>query len=113
MQVLVGDIYGRFTQLVAESRKMKMEQVAPVAGGRVWSGAQALRLGLVDRLGGLDDAVAACARSEAGLDPGYEVIHRPRKKNLVELFDLFGEFDSEIQGGAQSGGEGVGARLRI
>lgn len=103
MQELVGDIYGRFTKLVAESRKMNLEQVTPIAGGRVWSGAQAARLKLVDRLGGLDDALAAVAR-EANLEPGYEIIHRPRRKNFVELFDLFGGFESEIQGGLNPAG---------
>jgi protease-4 len=97
MQGFVDDIYDKFLKLVASSRKLQVEQVAPIAGGRVWSGAQARRLGLVDQLGGMDAALAAGAR-EAGLEPGYEVIHRPRKKNLLELFDLFGESTDEIRG---------------
>jgi len=97
MQKLVGEIYDRFTRLVAHSRGLKAEEVSAIAGGRVWSGAQAVRLKLVDQLGGLDAAVAVAA-TEAKLDPGYEVIHRPRKRNFVELFDLFGGFESEIQG---------------
>jgi protease-4 len=96
MQGFVDDIYDRFLKLVAGSRKLKVEQVAPMAGGRVWSGAQALKLGLVDKLAGLDEALAVSA-SEAGLEPGYQVIHRPRKKNLFELFDLFGESTDEIR----------------
>jgi protease-4 len=96
MQGFVDDIYDKFLKLVAGSRKLKVEQVAPIAGGRVWSGAQARKLGLVDNLGGLDEALAAIAR-EAGLEPGYQVIHRPRKKNLFELFDLFGESTDEIR----------------
>jgi protease-4 len=97
MQGFVDDIYDRFLKLVAGSRKLKVEQVSPIAGGRVWSGAQALKLGLVDQLGGLDEALAASAR-EAALEPGYQIIHRPRKKNLFELFDLFGESTDEIRG---------------
>jgi len=96
MQGFVDDIYDKFLNLVAGSRKLKVEQISPIAGGRVWSGAQARKLGLVDQLGGLDQALAAGAR-EAGLEPGYEVIHRPRKKNLFELFDLFGESTDEIR----------------
>ncbi len=96
MQGFVDDIYDKFLKLVAGSRKLKVEQVSPIAGGRVWSGAQARKLGLVDNLGGLDEALAASAR-EAALEPGYQVIHRPRKKNLFELFDLFGESTDEIR----------------
>jgi protease-4 len=96
MQGFVDDIYDKFLKLVAGSRKLNVEQVAPIAGGRVWSGAQARKLGLVDQLGGLDEALMAGAR-EGGLEPGYEVIHRPLKKNLFELFDLFGESTDEIR----------------
>ncbi|PYK98891.1 MAG: signal peptide peptidase SppA [Verrucomicrobia bacterium] len=96
MQRLVEDIYDKFLKLVADSRKLKVEQVSPIAGGRVWSGAQAQKLGLVDKLGGLDDALAAVAH-EAALEPGYQVIHRPQKKNFFELFDLFGESTDEIR----------------
>src|SRR6266545_2420377 len=96
MQGFVDDIYDKFLRLVASSRKLKVEQISPIAGGRVWSGAQARKLGLVDQLGGLDEALAASAR-EAGLEPGYQIIHRPRKKNLFELFDLFGESTDEIR----------------
>ncbi len=96
MQGFVDDIYDRFLKLVAGSRKRALQDVAPIAGGRVWSGAQALKLGLVDKLGGLDDALAAVAR-DAGLEPGYEVIHRPRKKTIFELFDLFNESTDEIR----------------
>src|SRR5207237_4081176 len=80
----------------ARSRKLNGEQVSAIAGGRVWSGAQAQKLRLGDKLGGLDGAVAAVA-SEAGLEPGYQVIHRPRKKNFFELFDLFDESTDEIK----------------
>ena len=96
MQGFVDDIYDKFLKLVAGSRKLKVEQIAPIAGGRVWSGAQARKLGLVDQLGGLDQALAAVA-AEAGLEPGYEVIHRPRKKNFFELFDLFGDTGDEVR----------------
>ncbi len=96
MQGFVDDIYDKFLKLVAGSRKLKVEQVSPMAGGRVWSGAQARKLGLVDELGGLDEALRASAR-EAGLEPGYQIIHRPRKKNFFELFDLFGESNDEVR----------------
>lgn len=70
---LVGWLYERFTSLVAESRKLSPEQAREIARGRVWAGATALELGLVDELGGLEEALAAVRRSlrlapEAPLD---------------------------------------------
>ena len=96
MQGLVDDIYDKFLRLVANSRKLTLQQVLPIASGRVWSGAQALKLGLVDQLGGLDEALSAVAR-EAGLEPGYQVIPRPRKKNFFELLDFLDESTNEIR----------------
>ncbi len=96
MQEFVENLYDKFLQRVAESRKMEVQAVAPIAGGRVWSGVQARKLGLVDYLGGMDDALAAVAK-EAGLKPGYETIHRPSKKSPFEKFDLFGESTDEIR----------------
>lgn len=72
-QLGVEDSYRRFVALVADARGMTLDQAEAVAGGRVWSGADAAQLGLVDRLGDLDEAIAAAAVA-AGLDPeGYDV----------------------------------------
>jgi protease-4 len=70
---LVGWLYDRFTDLVAEGRKLSPERAREIAKGRVWAGATALELGLVDELGGLDEALAAVRLSlqlapEAPLD---------------------------------------------
>jgi len=62
MQLTIADVYQRFLQIVAEGRKMDIQQVETIAEGRVWSGDDAKRLGLVDQLGGLDDAVKAAAK---------------------------------------------------
>lgn len=51
---------------VADGRKLPVEEVRKVARGRVWTGQQALQLGLVDALGGLEDAIAL-AKEKAGL----------------------------------------------
>jgi protease-4 len=59
-------IYDDFTGKVADGRGMTRERVHEVARGRVWTGADAVAIGLVDQLGGLADA-AALARSKAGL----------------------------------------------
>lgn len=59
---LVGWLYDRFTTLVAEGRDISPERAREIAKGRVWAGATALDLGLVDELGGLDEALAAVRR---------------------------------------------------
>jgi len=89
-QRLVDWIYDQFVTKVAESRDLPRERVQEIAQGRVWSGAEALKLGLVDEFGGLDDALA-CAASRAGLDGVYRVSEFPRKKEFAEfLHGLFG-----------------------
>ena len=66
VQAVVDRIYGDFTAKAAAARKLDKDKVEAVAQGRVWTGAQAKTRGLVDRLGGFDDAVAA-ARTRAKL----------------------------------------------
>ena len=62
IQGLVDHIYDQFISKVADSRKMKKEAVQEIAQGRVWSGQEALKLGLVDEMGGLDAAVKYAAK---------------------------------------------------
>lgn len=59
MQNGVDNIYSIFTQRVADGRNMPVDSVRGIAEGRVWVGTSALRLGLVDRIGGVKDALAA------------------------------------------------------
>lgn len=82
VQLNVENIYQRFLNLVAKGRELSREQVADLAEGRVWTGAQAHRLGLVDELGDLKDAVAAAA-AVANLD-AYDTKVIERKLNFQE-----------------------------
>lgn len=75
MQNYVERGYSLFLKRVAAGRKMKPEAVDRIAQGRVWTGSQALKIKLVDRLGTLDDAVAEAAR-RAGLKE-YAVTEEP------------------------------------
>jgi len=68
MQSGVEAGYHEFIDRVAEERGMTVEQVDQVARGQVWTGAEAYRLGLVDALGGLDEALAAAAEAAGVLD---------------------------------------------
>ena len=79
--------YRTFLASVAEGRKKKMEEVEPLAEGRVWMGAQAKSNGLVDELGGLDRAIAVL-RGRARLKPDEKIklVAYPRRKSLLERF---------------------------
>ena len=57
----VEKIYSTFVNRVAAGRKMSFEQVDAIGQGRVWSGADAIKIGLVDKIGGMDDAIAKAA----------------------------------------------------
>jgi protease-4 len=68
IQSAIEDIYRRFTGIVAQSRRMTPARVDAIGQGRVWAGGTARQIGLVDRFGSLDDAIAEAARL-AKLDP--------------------------------------------
>lgn len=57
----LDDVYADFTEKAADGRGMPVEQLEPLARGRVWTGTDALERGLVDRLGGLDEAITLAA----------------------------------------------------
>lgn len=78
----IEEIYTTFIQHVADGRGMTTEQVDSIGQGRVWSGANALEIGLVDKLGGLEDAIAI-AVEKAELDH-YRVVSLPKQKDTFE-----------------------------
>ena len=78
LQGFVDQIHGQFVQAVAEGRNMDSAAVAPLADGRIYSGQEALELGLVDRLGNLSDAIA-WAGSLGGIEGEPEVIYAREK----------------------------------
>ena len=86
------DIYDDFTSVVAQGRGMAIADVLEVAKGRVWTGAQALERGLVDELGGFDEALAK-ARELGGIEADARVRLRlfPRTPTFEQqLEQLFG-----------------------
>ena len=84
----VERVYTTFLDRVAEGRNMTYDQVDAIAQGRVWTGKEALEIGLVDELGSLDDAIAAAAEL-AELD-SYKTSNYPRyKKDFEDSFKGF------------------------
>jgi len=91
--VMLDHIYNTFVALVAEGRQMTPEDVEKIAQGRVWTGKQALDIGLVDSLGGLEEALQK-AKELAGFEPDQAipvVQYPPRRSTLELLFELFTE----------------------
>jgi protease-4 len=88
------DIYRQFTSKAAEGRKMPVEKLRELAGGRVYTGLQAKENGLVDELGTLHDAIAE-AKKLAGLeaDDAVRIEVLPEPTNMFEA--LFGDVDQE------------------
>ena len=83
IQNFVDHIYDQFVERVALCRKLTTNRVDEIAQGRVWSGADALKNGLVDELGGLQQAIVVAAK-EAKLGANYAVAEFPKPKGLVE-----------------------------
>ncbi|MDN7123648.1 signal peptide peptidase SppA [Pseudidiomarina sp. 1APP75-32.1] len=91
VQSSIDKFYRDFVSMVAEGRDMSYDEVHEVAQGRVWTGAKAQELGLVDRLGDLDEAIAAAA--ELANISDYKTVTVQPELNARERFlrDLFGE----------------------
>ena len=83
IQKIVDQVYSKFLDKVAESRKLPKDKVAQIAQGRVWSGIDAKQLGLVDEIGGLDDAIEYAVK-EANLGDDWKLEEYPRFQTLEE-----------------------------
>ncbi|MBK7292531.1 MAG: signal peptide peptidase SppA [Holophagaceae bacterium] len=91
IQGVVDHIYDQFVAKVADSRKLKEETVREIAQGRVWSGQEALKLGLVDEIGGLDAAVRHAAKM-AKAENNYYLIGPEREPDpFKELLKNLGQ----------------------
>jgi protease-4 len=91
-QKSVDWMYSQFIAKVAEGRKLSPSRVEEIAQGRVWSGTDALRLGLVDEIGGLEAAIRY-AGTQANLGEHPRVVEFPRSKNISEeIAEMLGRF---------------------
>ena len=83
LQKHVGNTYNDFTSLVARTRGLRQSYVDSIGQGRVWTGADALELGLVDEMGGLDKAIAYAA-DKANLTD-YSLKCYPKQKSMMDM----------------------------
>ncbi len=93
----VDNIYHVFIGRVAAGRKMSTASIDSIGQGRVWSGVDALKIGLVDELGGLDDAIKYAA-TKVKLEE-YRLLNWPKQKDPFEEFmnELKGESDEQAR----------------
>ena len=82
LQEMVVKTYDDFTKRVAEGRGLTQSYVDSIGQGRVWAGADAIGLGLVDQLGDMEDAIAYAAQ-KAELGDDYKVTEWPKQKDFV------------------------------
>jgi protease-4 len=81
LQENVVKTYEQFTQRVAEGRGLRQSYVDSIGQGRVWAGADAIELGLVDQLGDLEDAIAFAVQ-KVNLGDDYKVVELPKAKDF-------------------------------
>lgn len=85
-QKSIEDGYETFTSKAAKGRKMNIEKLKSLAGGRVWSGIEAKQNGLVDVLGGLEDAVKIAAKKAKLKDGDFKIKFYPQPKGFFQEF---------------------------
>ncbi|MFM6934855.1 MAG: signal peptide peptidase SppA [Flavobacteriales bacterium] len=98
IQQQVDKIYTQFLTRVSEGRKLKMEKVAVLARGRVWSGEDAQRIGLVDELGGLSKAIAyACRTQSLPKVIYYPIVKKNTLSEIAEMIEQQQEDEESVQ----------------
>jgi protease-4 len=107
IQGIVDDIYDQFVEVIAQNRKIPLQNIFELADGRIFSGRQAKKLGLIDELGGFQDAVRLAGRL-AGIEGKPEMVYGMKKKNTIlnylsgsmasRLFGAFGEKSADSAG---------------
>ncbi len=94
-QLLIERGYTEFLTLVSENRNMTIAEVDKVAQGRVWTGSKALELGLVDKLGNFDDAIAAAAEKAGLTNFDVKVMQQELTPGEQMIKDLLGEASAQ------------------
>lgn len=93
LQGVMDNVHNQFIRAVAKGRKMKIEDVRKIADGRVFTGEQALKIGLVDKLGSLEDAIGTAAKL-AGISGEPQVVEKSGKFSIFDI--LSGKLPKEL-----------------
>lgn len=98
LQALIDDSYEQFLNVISESRDLEMDSVRKFADGSVFTGSQGINLGLIDRLGTMQDAIAVAGEmADLGDDP-RTVKERPFKRPWWDMVMKLAGFDPEFLG---------------
>ncbi|MGD0883332.1 MAG: signal peptide peptidase SppA [Thermodesulfovibrionales bacterium] len=93
LQDVLDDVHEQFIKAVAEGRKMSQEDVTRLADGRIFTGRQAVAVGLVDELGNLEDAVRVAAKL-AGIKGEPDIVDKKEKTSVIDF--LRGKLPEEL-----------------
>ncbi|MFA4830216.1 MAG: signal peptide peptidase SppA [Thermodesulfovibrionales bacterium] len=93
LQNVLDDVHEQFIKAVSEGRKMSFDDVKELADGRIFTGRQALGIGLVDELGSLEDAIHVAAKL-AGIKGEPEVVSKKESFSIIDI--LRGKFPKEL-----------------
>lgn len=98
IQKSVEDVYQVFISRVAEGRKMSIADVDSIGQGRVWSGSDAIKIKLVDELGGIENAVKYAAAKAKLKEDSYSIVALPKKKNPLDKFlkEIQGDMETKM-----------------
>jgi protease-4 len=92
-QQLMDDVYSQFIDVVENERGLTHEEVVDLADGRVFTGEQAVELGLVDTLGTYEDAIAIAA-DLAGIEGTPSIVRERKRRSLVDRW--FGDIGESV-----------------
>lgn len=84
LQAVLDDVHEQFIMAVAEGRKIIPDDVRKIADGRIFTGKQALKLGLIDELGNLEDAIKTASRL-AGIKGEPQIVTKKERFSIIEL----------------------------
>jgi protease-4 len=93
LQSVINDVFDQFVTDVSKGRKLPKAKVLKLADGRIYTGRQAVNLGLVDRTGSLEDALRAAAR-DAGIKGEFSIVEYERPPSLLDL--MVGPTDTSV-----------------
>lgn len=96
LQAYINRGYELFCKRVADGRKISIGQVKQIAEGRVWTGADALRIKLVDEIGGMPEALKKAATMAKIKDEDYETVAYPKAKTWMEQLTETAGTDDEL-----------------
>jgi protease-4 len=101
IQGIVDDVYDQFVKTISENRKIPLSEIVRLADGRIFTGRQAKELGLIDDLGGLQDAVLLAGRL-SGVKEKPEIVYGVKKKTTLWKYlirNMTTAVSEEIRGG--------------